>query len=371
MRRKLVLGLSLSAVAGLTLMAVACQSTPAPATTAAPAKATSAPAAPAATKASEATKPAAAPAATTAPAAAAWPEKGRSITMIVPFGAGGSTDIGARLIAPGMEKALGVPVQVMNKPGAGSQTGLTDIAKAKADGYTIGFSNLPNSSLIMADPERKAAFGPKDFQFLGAQVMDPSAIGIPADSPYKTMKDMIDAGKAKPETIKFGSDGPMTDDHLGIFLLEKASGAKFANVGFDGAAANIAALLGNHIDASFGHVGDFVATSKDGKVKVLAVADKERSPYFKDVATLTESGYAVSNSSTRTLVVPAGTPKAAVDALSEAMKTAWDDAEHKKRMEDAGLTLRFLDGPATQAYSDEMDKLAKDLVAQVRTNTKP
>ena len=374
MKRKLVLGLSLSAVAALTLMAVACSS-PAAAPTAAPTKAaapaaTTAPAAPAATKAPEATKPAA-PAATTAPAAAAWPVKGQSITMIVPFGAGGSTDIGARLIAPGMEKALGVPVNVVNKPGAGSQTGLTEIAKAKTDGYTIGFSNLPNSSLIMADPERKAAFGPKDFQFLGAQVMDPSAIGIPANSPYKTMKDMVDAAKAKPETIKFGSDGPMTDDHLGIFLLEKASGAKFASVGFDGAAANIAALLGGHIDASFGHVGDFVATSKDGKVRVLAVADKERSPYFKDTATLTEMGYPVSNSSTRTIVVPAGTPKAAVDALSKAMKTAWDDAEHKKRMEDAGLTLRWMDGAATQAYSDEMDKLAKDLVAQVRGTTKP
>ena len=119
-------------------------------------------------------------------------------------------------------------------------------------------------------------------------MVDPSAIGIPADSPYKTMKDMVDAGKAKLETIKFGSNGPMTEDHLGIVLLEKASGAKFATVGFDGAA---------------------------------------------------------SNTSARITVVPAGSPKVVVDALSKAMKSAWDVAEHQERMQDAGLTLRWMTAP--------------------------
>ena len=125
--------------------------------------------------------------------------------------------------------------------------------------------------------------------------------------------------------MKFGSDGPMTDDHLGIFLMEKATGAKFANVGFDGSADNLKAVLGGHIDASFGHVGDFLGQVKSGQMTVVAVADKERSKYYPDTPTLVEKGINVTNSSSRTLVAPKGTPQEIVDILSAAMKKAMDD----------------------------------------------
>ena len=360
MTRSKVFGLCVSAVAALTLTAVACSSP------AAPAPAT----APAAPKAAEPTKAAAsAPAQPTAAPAAktAYPEKGRSITMIVPFPAGGSTDIGARLLAAGMEKELGVSVQVVNKGGAGSQTGLTDLAKAKNDGYTIGFANLPTANLVYTDPERKAAFSGKDFQPIGVQVVDPSAIGVKADGPFKTVKDMVDVGKAKPESIKFGSDGPMTDDDLGIFQLEKASGAKFANVAFDGSATTINAVLGGHIDAAFGHVGDFLGQVKSGQMRVIAVADKERSKYFPDTPTMIEQGYNITNSSSRTLVAPTGVSSDVVNVLSAAMKKAMDAPEHMQKMDDAGLTVRYMDPAQTATFWLEMDKLAKALVDEART----
>jgi tripartite-type tricarboxylate transporter receptor subunit TctC len=366
MQRKRIMGLCVSAAAAVALFAAACSSPAAPA-------ATQAPAAP---KAAEPTKPAAAPAATTAPAAApaapktAFPEKGKSIMMTVPFAAGGSTDIGARLLAAGMEKALGTSVQVQNKAGAGSQTGLTDIVKAKPDGYNIGFANLPTTNLIYSDPDRKAAFTGKDFIPVGVQVVDPSAIAVAANSPYKTVKDLVDAAKKAPESIKFGSDGPMTDDHLGIFQLEKASGAKFAMVGFDGAAPNMAALLGGHIDATFGHVGDFLSTSKAGQTRVIGVADKEKSKFFPDAQTLQEQGYNITNSSSRTLVAPAGTPQDVVDALSAAMKKAMDEPEHVQKMQDAGLTLRYMNSKDARAYWDSMDAPAKALVDEVRAAAK-
>ena len=179
MTRSKVFGLCVSAVASLALFAAACSSPAAPAPT-------TAPAAPAAPKAAEPTKaPAAAPAQPTAAPApkATYPEKGKAITMIVPFGAGGSTDIGARLLAVGMEKELGTPVNVQNKGGAGSQTGLTELAGAKPDGYTIGFANLPTANLVYSDPDRKANFSAKSFQPIGSQVVDPSAIGVAANSP--------------------------------------------------------------------------------------------------------------------------------------------------------------------------------------------
>jgi tripartite-type tricarboxylate transporter receptor subunit TctC len=345
MTRKQVFGLCFSAVAVLAVTAAACSS--------------------------PATQPAqpAAPATAAAPAKKInYPENGKAITIIVPFAAGGSTDIGARLLATGMEKALGVPVQVENKGGAGSQTGLTEIARAKPDGYTLGFANLPTANLVYTDPERKAVFSAKDFQPIGVQVVDPSAIGVKADGPYKTLKDLIDASKAQPEKVKFGSDGPMTDDALGIFQLEKATGAKFANVGFDGSAPNLAAVMGNHIDGSFGHVGDFVGPSKAGQIRVLAVADTQRSPFFPDVPTLQEAGYNIVNSSTRTLVAPAGVSKEIVDILSAAMKKAMDEPEHKQKMQDSGLTLRYMDPAQAAAVWAQMDILAKQLVDASRTN---
>ncbi len=356
MTRSKVFGLCVSAVAALTLTAVACSSPAAPAPTAAPA----------APKAAEPTK-AAAPAAaqpTAAPAAAkaTYPEKGKSITMIVPFGAGGSTDIGARLLAAGMEKELGVPVQVENKGGAGSQTGLAELAKAKPDGYTIGFANLPTTNLIYTDPARKATFSAKSFQPIGAQVVDPSAIGVKADGPYKTVKDLVDAGKANAGAVKFGSDGPMTDDDLGIFQLSKASGATYANVAFDGAATTINAVLGGHIDAAFGHVGDFLGQVKGGQMRVIGVADKERSKFYPDTPTLIEQGYNITNSSTRTLVAPAGVSSEVVNVLTAAMKKAMEAPDHVQKMNDAGLTLRYMDPAQTAAFWADMDKLAKPLV---------
>jgi len=362
MTRKQVFGLCVSTVAALAVISAACSSPAAPAPTAAPKQeATKAPAAQPTAQAPAPTKAAESPA-----KKVSFPESGKAITIIVPFAAGGSTDIGARLLAAGMEKALGVPVQVQNRGGAGSQTGLTEIARSKPDGYTLGFANLPTANLVYTDPERKAVFSGKDLQPIGVQVVDPSAIGVSASSSYKTVKDLVDAAKGAPEKIKFGSDGPMTDDHLGIFQLEKASGVKFANVGFDGSAPNLAALVGGHIDASFGHVGDFVSPSKAGQVRVVAVADSQRSPFFPDVPTLQEQGYKVVNSSTRTLVAPAGVPKEIVDVLSAAMKKAMDEPDHKQKMQDAGLTLRYMDPAQASALWAEMDTLAKALVAEVR-----
>jgi|GEM_PF-3511648 len=163
----------------------------APAATAAPAAAT----APA--KAAEPTKPAAAPTVAAAPKVD-FPQKGKSITINVPWDAGGAADVGTRLITPILEKELGVPVQVVNKPGAGSQTGLADFARAAPDGYTIGNTNLPNTFPdLHGPPTAKATYSRKSFVPISNIVWDPEAIAVKADSPIKTVKDLVDLAKTK------------------------------------------------------------------------------------------------------------------------------------------------------------------------------
>lgn len=314
-------------------------------------------------KAAEPTKPAAAaPAAqptAAAPAAAAksnWPEKGKSITCIVASDAGGSSDVGARLLAPLIEKELGVPVQVVNKPGAGWQVGLTELAKAKPDGYTFGMAVLPQVNTIYLDPERKAAFDRKSFMPVGLQVQDPGVIAVSSDSKYKTLQDVIDAAKANPGKITASTTGIMGDDHLNLLRTQQALGIKFAAVHFTGGAPSIAALLGGHVDVNFNNVGDYMTQYKAGSVRILAITGPSETKYYPGVKTFEAlTGKKQESSSTRGFVYPAGTPQDIVDTMAAAFKKAWDNPDLQKKLDEQALTAKYMTPKEFGDYWDQMD----------------
>src|SRR5262245_59617331 len=131
----------------------------------------------------------------------------RAVELMVAFPAGGSTDVGARVVASIAEKQLGQPIVVVNKAGAGGQVGWTDMARPKADGYFIGYLNLPATNTVILDPERKAIFGPDPFVPIINQVLDPGIVWVRADSPYKSLKDLVDAAKKSPNTIRAATTG--------------------------------------------------------------------------------------------------------------------------------------------------------------------
>ena len=363
MTRKRLLGLCLAATAALTLVATACSpAAPSAAPTAAPAaKATEAPK-PAAT-----TAPAAKPAATSAPAAQSsapavgkpvdWPKK--AIQLIIPWDAGGSTDVGFRMIAPLMEKTLGTQIEIVNKPGAGSQVGIAELAKAKPDGYTVGNISAPAAQTIYLDPDRKATFTLDSFDPVGLHVFDPGAIYVAADSKYKTLKDVADDAKANPEKVKASTTGVLGDDHLNILNFQRATGAKMAIVHFTGSAPVQAAILGGHIDVAFNNVGDFMPQVKAGKMRAIAITDKQRSRFFPDVPTAEEQGIKLYSSSSRGLAAPKGTPKEIVWAISQAMEQAMKDPGIVQKMNDVALTQQYMN-------PDEFDKYMKDFEAQVK-----
>jgi len=323
-------------------------------------------------KAGEPTK-AAAPAAqpTTAASAAAaksnWPEKGKPITIIVASDAGGSSDIGARLLAPLIEKELGVPVQVVNKPGAGWQVGLTELAKAKPDGYTFGMAVLPQANTIYLDPERKAAFDRKSFLPIGLQVQDPGVIAVSSDSKYKTLQDVIDAAKANPGNITASTTGIMGDDHLNLLRTQQALGIKFAPVHFTGGAPSIAALLGGHVDVNFNNVGDYMTQYKAGSVRILAVTGPSETKYYPGVKTFEAlTGKKQESSSTRGFVYPAGTPQDIVDTMASAFKKAWDSPDLQKKLDDQALTARYMTPKEFGDYWDQMDTTLPGLMDEAR-----
>jgi putative tricarboxylic transport membrane protein len=286
--------------------------------------------------------------------AQAFPTK--AVQMMVAYPAGGSTDIAARIVAAIAEKDLRQSIVVVNKAGAGGQVGWTEMSRAKPDGYYIGFINLPALNTVILDPDRKAAFKEDAFVPVINQVLDPGIIWVKGDSPYKNLKDLIDAAKKNPQKISAATTGILSDDHLAILMMEEAApGAMFRIVHFDGGAPVMTAVMGGHIDCAFDNVGSVFRRIRTGELRALAVMDEQRSPFIPDVPTMRELGYpSVISSSTRGIAVPKGTPQPVVNRLAQSLKKAMDDPEHLKKMEEAGLQLRVMVGEEYAKYYREL-----------------
>jgi tripartite-type tricarboxylate transporter receptor subunit TctC len=292
-----------------------------------------------------------------------FPQKGRSIQMFVNWAAGGSSDAGARILASGMEKELGTSVVVVNKPGAGGQIGYTALTQARPDGYTIGTTNFPSCVATYLDPDRKATYTRKNFELLALHVVDPGLFAVKADSPFKTLKDVVEAAKAKPKKVKISTTGIQADEHFAIVQLEKMTGAQFAIVHFaQGIAPAVTALLGGKIDVFCGNVGDLLAQFKSGEVRILGIMDNEESPFYPGVKTFEALGYKLYGSSSRGFSAPGGTPKDIVNILSGAIKKVVATEDHKKRMADMGLTLRYMDPVQYAKYWSEYEATIKELL---------
>lgn len=291
-----------------------------------------------------------------------FPEKGKPITMIVPWAAGGSLDLSARLLASDMEKTLGTSIQVVNKAGASGQVGTTELAKAKPDGYTFGVTAIPSTNTIYLDPERQSVFSRKDLAPIARHSSDPEVIGVSSDSKYQTVKDLIDDAKANPQKIKFGTAGILSVMHLGVLSLQKATGTEFSVVQFDGGAQSTTALVGGHIDAVVDTIGTMAPFIKAGKIRVLGVMDRQPAAMLPEAKTLESQGIKVYTTTSRGYSAPGGTPKEIIDTLSAAIKKAADSEEHRKKLEEISTTVAYLDPAGFAAYWDEVDSQVAPLI---------
>lgn len=280
----------------------------------------------------------------------------KAIQMIVAFPAGGGTDVGARILASIAEKELGQPIIVANKAGAGGQLGWTEASRARPDGYTLAFVNLPGMNTIILDPERKSLFGIDSFIPVINQVVDPGIIWVKGDSPYKTLGELVDAARKTPGKLSACTTGILSDDHLAILMMLEAAKTEFRIVHFDGGAQQVTALLGGHVDVAFDNVGGgVVKRMASGDVRVLAVMDTVRSKFMPDVPTTVELGYpSVISNSSRGVAVPKGTPAAAIKVIEIAFAKAMASPDHVKKMEDVGLGIKVMVGAEYAKYYAEL-----------------
>ncbi len=358
-----------AAVAAASLVGAACApAAPAP-TTAPAAPATSAPAAKPAEAAKTPAEPSRASAAqpTTAPTKKVnFPEKGRAITLTVPYAAGGSVDNSARSLAPVLEASLGTPVQIVNKPGGSTQVGATEVSLAKPDGHTLLYISMPALIVASLDPERKAAYNRKSFEPIAMVTDDTPGLTVKADSPFKALKDLIDAAKARPRQVTVGDAGIMGANHLPVLMLGQQAGVKFASTHFDSGALEMTALLGGHIDAASDMASSSAQHFRAGTTRILGIAASEPSEYLPGAPTLESQGYKIYVGAAQSMLAPAGTPKDVVDMLSQAVKKALDGDEMKTRLKNAVLKPRYMDPAQLAAYWDSMQSSIQPLIAIAR-----
>ena len=289
-----------------------------------------------------------APLAAPALAQGAWAPD-RSITLVVAFAAGGGTDLAARTIARFMERDLGVSVVVLNRPGAGGEIGFSELARARPDGHTIGFINTPH--IVTLPIERRTRFQLSDFTLIANIVDDPGGIWVMADSPYRSLADLLAAARARPETIGYGTTGIGSDDHLAMLALERKANVRFLHVPFAGSAQVKQNLMSRAIPVAVMNVAEGVIEMRQNVLRPLAQMGETRWQPLAEVPTLRELGFDVIEGSMRGMAAPAGMPPAVLERLALSVRRTVEDPEFQAAAVQQNLPLRFL---APAAYDAEL-----------------
>lgn len=291
----------------------------------------------------------------------------KPVTIQIGFGAGGSSDVGVRLLAESLKKIIGQPVLAENKAGAGGQVMWTDFKNnAKPDGYTLALVNIPQLQTVVFDPARKPLFTMKDFQPVANHVQDPGAILVRKESPYKTLEDLLADAKARPGQVIASTTGIGSDDHLAVLDVERRAKVKFNIIHLKDTPTALTRVLGGHTDANFDNIGGFLPSVDSGLGRILAVMMEQRYPDLPNVPTFKERGFDLVSSSTRGYVFPAGTPMEIVRYMEQSIKKAMEDPEHVERMKKAGLTLKFMGVEEFGKFLESQNDRAKQLIELYR-----
>lgn len=273
--------------------------------------------------------------------AQSWPQ--RQITFIVPFPAGALSDAAARILQPHISEALGQPVVVENRAGAGGVIGATAVTRAQPDGYTLLIS--VNGPIVMAPSIQKTyPFDPRT-ALAGVSMISETylALAVRSDLPIRSVNDVIRLAKERP--MNFGSSGVGSAHQIAGALLSAKGGVSLSHVPFQGGAPAIQALAGGHIDMTFGSLPLLVPMVKSGQFRLIALAEPKRYSGMPDLPTINETLPGVETTSWVGMFAPAGTPKDIIEKLSKVVAAALDNKDVRDKMVALGM-VPMVQGPA-------------------------
>jgi tripartite-type tricarboxylate transporter receptor subunit TctC len=269
----------------------------------------------------------------------AWPTA-KPITIVVPFPPGGSTDMIARVLATGMPSKLpGASVIVDNKAGATGTIGAAQVARAPADGYTLLVASL--GPFVIAPHLIKVPYDAlKDLDPISIAVQAPNVLAVPANSPHKSLADVIAFHKANPGKMSFASAGNGSSDHLTAELFWQETKTKGVHVPYKGGAPAMTDLLGGPVDATFMNINTGIPQIKAGKLRALAITSTKRSPLLPDVPTMEELGYkGVTVTSWQAMAAPKGLPADIKAKLHAAIVASLNEPAVKAKLLDLGFEI--------------------------------
>lgn len=287
-----------------------------------------------------------------------YPEK--PINYVIPFGPGGESDISARFQQPFFKAKTGQEVVIQYKPGGGGAVGWAGLNSLTGDGYTMMGTNLPH--IVLQPMQKDVGYKTDDLVNVYFFHYTPDAVVVTDDSPFKTVKDLIEAAKKAPGTLTFSGSGTYSANHVAKERFDKLAGIKSTYIPFKGTGAAVTALLGKQVRAQWGYT---TVAAQYEKTRLLAVAMEKRHPKFPDVPTFKELGYDFVSGAYRGLAVPQSTPEDIRKKLAKIIDDINNDAEFIKKMEDGGFAMLNMPyekiPPFMEARKKEYAEAARDM----------
>ena len=279
-----------------------------------------------------------------------YPSPAKPIRIVMPFAAGGSGDVVARLLAQKMGDNMKTPIIIDNKGGAGGSLGAMDIAKSPPDGYNLlmGTSSTHGINPAIYSSLKYDAY--KDFTFISPVALSEYALVVPADSPYHSVAELVAAAKAGKD-IRYSSSGNGTTSHLAAALFATRTGANFIHIPYKSSPQALTDLIGGQVDFHITNTSAVLPYEQTGKLHILATTAKQRAEVTKNVPTMIEAGvkdYEVIG--WWAMFAPAGTPAPILDRLNLEMKKALADPVLKEKMSSIGADPFYLSRADTQAF---------------------
>lgn len=290
--------------------------------------------------------------------AAATDYPSKPIRLIVPYPAGGLTDVMTRGIAQEVEKALGQTVVIENRGGANGTLGAAAMASASPDGYLLA---LAPGGVFRQPYIQKTAFDPLKLTYVTSLFDYSYVVAVRGDSPWKTMADMVATVQAKPDTLAYGSPGVFSTPHLVMDALGRMKGLTWAHIPYKGGADTVNALMGGQVDAIIGGAsGTLASLVKDGRIRVIATMGENRTTDYPQAPTLKESGFALSAVAPIGVVAPSGMDPAVVAKIDRAFSAALNSTRVRDMSKQYGMPIVYLNPRDYTAYAQKTSATEKE-----------